>query len=239
MKPRLLRLAPLLIGMLIAEAGGLAQDVRRAEPARGGTGGFGNQAMQPSSPYGASALERSGMSAVPVDPNHRLGPNDMITVMIQEDREPPMLKKISPTGELDMSPYGRIRVAGKTTSQAEADLKAFLERDYYYKATVNVGLDTVNPVAVLRKVTISGQVRAPGTIEMAAGESLTLSEAILRAGGFTQWAKKDKVHLFRRGTDRLYDVAKILDKGLVSDDPILQDGDRVNVEKNWFNIKGD
>jgi len=187
----------------------------------------------------ASAIERSGLSGVPVDPNHRLSPNDIVSIQIQEDREPPIAKKVSPTGELDIAPYGRIRVAGKTTSQAESDLKAFLERDYYYKATVSVALETVNPVAAVRRVTVSGQVRAPSTIEFAAGDTLTLSQAILQVGNFTQWAKKDKVHLFRGGTDRLYDVGKILERGLVADDPVLQDGDRISVEKNWFNIKGD
>lgn len=238
MKLRLLRIAPLLLGITLAGLSGRSQDVRRAEPAGRGTSAYGAP-TQPTSPYSASALERSGMSAVPVDPNHRLGPNDMVTVQILEDRDPPALKKVSPTGDLDMSPYGRVRAAGKTTSQLESDLKSFLEKDYYYKATVAVALETVNPVAVLRKITVSGQVRSPGSIEIAAGETLTLSEAILRAGNFTQWAKKDKVHLFRGGSDRIHDVSRILDKGLVQEDPVLQDGDRINVEKNWFNIKGD
>jgi protein involved in polysaccharide export with SLBB domain len=178
------------------------------------------------------------MSSVPVDSNRRLSVGDIVTVQVQEDRESPVPKRVSATGELDMSPFGRVRVAGKTTHQVESELKAFLEKDYYYTATVIVSLDTVNPTAVLKKISISGEVRAPGPIEVAAGESLTLSEVVLRAGGFTQWAKKDKVHLFRGGSDQLYDVRKILSEGRVQDDPILQDGDRIHIEKSWFNIKG-
>ena len=232
-------LTMLALGLVLVSGASLGQDVRRAEAARGMGTTFNPPPAAPTSPYSASALERSGMSSVPVDPNHRLGPNDMVTVQILEDHDQPALKKISPTGELDMFPYGRIRAAGKTTSQLESDLKSFLEKDYYYKATVSVGLETVNPVAVIRRVVVTGQVRAPGTIEMAAGEQLRLSEAILRAGNFTQWARKEKVHLFRGGNDQTYDVGRIIEKGLVKDDPILQDGDRINVEKNWFTLKGE
>lgn len=180
------------------------------------------------------------MSAVPVDPSRRLSVGDVVTVQIQEDRDPPVTKRISATGDLDMSPFGRIRVSGKTTSQVEAELKSFLEKDYYYTATVFVALETVNPVAVVNKITVSGEVRGPGAFEFAAGESITLTEAIMKAGNFTQWAKKDKVHLYRGGVEKgIYDVRKILSEGRVQDDPILRDGDRIHVDKSWFNIKGD
>lgn len=234
MKLRILRLAPLLLGLALAEPGS-GQDVRRAEPANR------NQSL-PFSPQstGTTAIERSGMSAVPVDPSRRLSVGDVVTVQIQEDRDEPLQKRVSATGELDLSPFGRVRVAGKTTSQVEADIKAFLEKDYYYTATVLVSLDTVNPVAVLNKITVSGEVRAPGAFEFAGGESITLTEAIMKAGNFTQWAKKDKVHLYRGGVEKgIYDVRKILAEGRVQDDPILRDGDRIHVDKSWFNIKGD
>ncbi|MEQ1862451.1 MAG: polysaccharide biosynthesis/export family protein [Chthoniobacteraceae bacterium] len=236
MKLRLLRFALLLLGIVVAGQG-FGQDVRRAQPA--GRGNAYPGAGVPATPAGPSALERSGMSAVPVDVNRRLAVGDIISVQIQEDRELAVAKRVSATGELDMSPFGRIRVSGKSTAQVESELKALLEKDYYYTATVVVSLDVVNPIAVLSKITISGEVRAPGPIEVAAGEKLTLSEAILRAGNFTPWAQKDKVKLFRGGRETLHDVRTILKEGRVQDDPVLEDGDRINVAKNWFNFKGD
>jgi polysaccharide export outer membrane protein len=179
------------------------------------------------------------MSAVPVDPNRRLTVGDVVSFEITEDRDPAVLRKVSATGELDIAPFGRVRVAGKTTEQAEAAIKAFLEKDYYWTATPRLALDTVNPIAALRKVLISGEVRSPGPLEVAAGEPLTLSEAILRAGNFTQWAKKDKVKLTRGGSQQIYDVRKITSEGRAEADPLLQDGDRIHVDKNWFNIRGD
>lgn len=234
MKLRILRLALLLFGIAIAGPG-RAQDVsRRAQPVRP------EMNVLPAQPVGPSAIERSGMSAIPVDPNRRLAVGDVVTYQIQEDRDPPVTQRVTATGDLNIVPFGRIRVAGKTTSQVESDMKAFLEKDYYYIATVMVSLDSINPTAVVSKITVSGEVRGPGAFEFAAGESITLSEAIMKAGNFTQWAKKDKVHLYRGGTEKgIYDVRKILSEGRVQDDPILRDGDRIHVDKNWFNIKGD
>jgi polysaccharide export outer membrane protein len=231
----ILRIAVCVMGLAITGSDCRAQDTRRAIPA----------ASNPSTPVaptvssGPSAIERSGMSAVPVESNRRLTVGDVVSFEITEDRDPAVVRKVSATGELDIAPFGRIKVAGKTTEQAEAAIKAFLEKDYYWTATPRLALDTVNPVAVIRKILISGEVRIPGPLEIAGGEQLTLSEAILRAGNFTQWAKKDKVKLTRGGSQQIYDVRKITSEGRAEADPVLQDGDRIHVEKNWFNIRGD
>ena len=235
----ILRVAIGIVGLAIAGNDCLAQDIRRAVPAASGPS---NVPTAPAAPGGndrSNAIERSEMSAVPVDPNRRLAVGDVVSFEIIEDRDPAVLRKVSATGDLDIAPFGRVRVSGKTTDQAEAAIKAFLEKDFYWTATPRIALDTVNPVAVLRKVLISGEVRSPGPLEIAGGERLTLSEAILRAGNFTQWAKKEKVKLSRGGSQQIYDVRKITSEGRVDNDPVLQDGDRIHVDKNWFNIRGD
>jgi polysaccharide export outer membrane protein len=231
----ILRVATCIAGLVIAGSDCLAQDIRRAVPAASNP----QLPTAPAATAGPSAIERSGMSAVPVDPNRRLAVGDVVSFEILEDRDPAVLRKVTATGELDIAPFGRVRVSGKTTDQAEAAVKAFLEKDYYWVATPRIALDTVNPVAVLQKVLISGEVRTPGPLEIAAGERLTLSEAILRAGNFTQWAKKEKVKLTRGGSQQIYDVRKITSEGRAEADPVLQDGDRIHVDKNWFNIRGD
>lgn len=232
MKSRLVRLL-VLAGLAVAGPG-KGQDIRRAEPARP------SALPMTSEPTSAAAIERSSLSAIPVDSSRRLAVGDVITFQIHEDREEPVPKRVSATGEIDLSPFGRFRASGKTTVQLENEIKAFLEKDYYYSATVLIGLEAVNPVAVLSKINVSGEVRAPGTFEFAGGQAVTLTEVIMKAGNFTQWAKKDRVHLYRGGTEvGTYDVRKILSEGRVQDDPILRNGDRIHVDKSWFNIKGD
>ena len=230
LNPRLRRIALVFLGIAGPAGVVLAQDVRRAEPAP--------RYPATAAPAGPSAIERSGMSATPVDPNRRLAVGDIVTFEILEDREAPQVKKVTATGELDISPLGRVRVSGKSTDQAAADIKSYLEKDYYHVATVRIGLDTVNPVAAIRKVIVAGEVRGPGTLEIAAGETLTLSEAILRAGNFGAFALSDKVELTRRGGQKtVHDVRSIFRDP--SKDLTLDDGDRIFVPRTWFKIKSD
>jgi protein involved in polysaccharide export with SLBB domain len=173
---------------------------------------------------------------VPVDPDKRLAPGDQVTIEIVEDRDGGLPKMITATGELDVQPLGRVKVSGKTTSEAEADIKRRLEADYYYKATVRLSIDRVSPTLVRSGiVNLYGEVRQVGPIELVSGESLRLSEAIGKAGGFGAWADDRKVELTRKSGQReVIDVKDIIRKGLREKDPLLEDGDRVFVPQSFF-----
>src|ERR1043165_4712933 len=51
--------------------------------------------------------------AVLVDPNKRLGVGDQVSVEIVEDREGPISRTITATGDLEVPPLDRVHVAGK------------------------------------------------------------------------------------------------------------------------------
>lgn len=192
----------------------------------------------PSAPAGSSAyLPQERMQVV--DPDKKLSTGDMVTVEIVEDKEGGQPKVITAAGEIDVPPVGRIQVAGKTTTAASADIKRRLEAEYYYRATVKLNIDRVSPIQVrVGTVTLSGQLRMVGPQEMIAGEPLRLSSAILKAGGFTEWANPKKVKLTRqvggKAQSTEYNVKEIIEKGDEQNDPVLQDGDRINVPKTSF-----
>jgi protein involved in polysaccharide export with SLBB domain len=72
-------------------------------------------------------------------------------------------------------------------------------------------------------------------VELVAGETLTLSESINKAGGFGPWAEQEKVELTRKSGQRsIVNVKRIITKGLRNEDPVLQDGDRVFVKQSFF-----
>jgi protein involved in polysaccharide export with SLBB domain len=86
------------------------------------------------------------------------------------------------------------------------------------------------------KVYLVGPVRAPGPQEIPSDEILTLSKAILRAGGFSDFADKRNVRVTRKGEgpageDRTYTVnlAEILDQGKSAGDLPLEPGDLVYI----------
>ena len=174
-----------------------------------------------------------------VDPDKKLSAGDIVTFEIVEDKEGGLQRSVTAPGEIDVPPAGRIQVAGKTTTEASAAIKRRLESEFYYHATVKLNIDRVSPIQAQNgTVTLSGQVRIVGPQVMIAGEPLTLSTAILKAGNFTEWANPKKVKLTRQvngsAQSTEYDVRDIIEKGDAKADPILKDGDRINVPKAWI-----
>ena len=235
--PRHVRFTSLIFATWVAVMSGQAQrPVPRAEPVTTPGSSFSN--VPGNTAPGYSAIERAGRSAVAIDPNKRLNVGDAVSIEIVEDQEGPFTREVSPTGEIEVFPLGRVRVNGKTTSEAEADIKRKLEADYYHAATVRVAIDRINPTASLRKVQVTGEVRAPGPYEWPTSEPMHLTEAINRAGNFTEWADSANVVLYRliNGATQSskHNVKDIQKSGKISEDPRLQDGDRIFVPKKLF-----
>jgi protein involved in polysaccharide export with SLBB domain len=174
-----------------------------------------------------------------VDPDKKLSAGDQVTLEIVEDREGGLPRVVTATGELDVPPLGRVKVSGKTAAEASVSIKQLLERDYYYTATVRLSIDQVSRVQVQSGVVyLSGEVRMVGPQFIVAGETLTLSNAILKAGGLTQWANPKAVRLTRQKDGRTepteVNYKKVIETGDTKNDPVLQDGDRIYVPKVFF-----
>ena len=175
-----------------------------------------------------------------VDDKHPLAPGDRLSFQITEDREPPKPLMVTDSGEVDIPYIGRVSVAGKTCKEVATLLKNQLEKEYYFRATVAVGLDQVNRVA--GKVYVWGQVRTQGAIEIPANESFTAGKAILRAGGFADFANKKKVKLVRSGkpgsTDKQtfeLNMVEILEEGKTEKDILLHQDDFIIVPARLVN----
>ena len=226
MRDRLIHWISLAVALLVLPAGSIAQQpVRRAESVSPG-----------------AALDSPSLGSMPgltqravlVDPNKRLGVGDQVAIEIVEDREGPIARLITATGDLEVPPLDRVHVAGKTTTEAAADIKRLLEADYYYHATVKLSIDRVNVAAALGKIQISGEVGIPGVLEFNLADPMNLSEAILKAGNFKDFAdpKKVKVTRTKGGTKQEFIVdVKAVQMGAADKDLRLEDGDRVFVPK--------
>jgi polysaccharide export outer membrane protein len=237
-----LRFAAVLAVYLTAEMVGRSQGVPRPQPAYPGApqgpAGYGTPGA-PAAGYGSQPGAYGGDRMAVVDPDKKLSAGDRLTVEIVEDKEGGLPRVVTATGDLDVYPLGRVHVGGKTTTEATADIKRKLEADYYYHATVRISIDAVSTSSVRSgTIHLSGEVRVLGPQEMIAGEPLTLSNAILKAGGFTQWADQKKVKVTRSvngvSHTEVYDVKRIIEKGDINADPVLHDEDRINVPKAWI-----
>lgn len=202
--------------------------------------GYPASGYQPQQP-GMGYVQPPSMSVV--DPDKKLSAGDQVTIEIVEDRAGGYPKVVTATGELDVYPLGKVRVSGKTATEAASSIKSLLERDYYYTATVRLSIDQVAAKGAVQQgsVQLSGQIRMVGPQMLLAGEAMTVTGAILKAGGITEWGNAKKVQITRRtktgGVEKFeVDFKKITETGDVNADPVLQDGDRIFVPKINFRV---
>ncbi len=97
-----------------------------------------------------------------------------------------------------------------------------------------IALDIANKL--LGRIYVWGQVRAQGPMDITVNENLTVGKAILRAGGFADFANKKKVILVRAtGEDGAVrqafelNMVDILEKGAAEKDMVLQPDDFIIV----------
>jgi protein involved in polysaccharide export with SLBB domain len=193
----------------------------------------------PSTPS-SSAIVASTTSMEVLDNARRLGKGDRLSYRVVEERRTPVSVVVADSGEVEVPLIGRISAAGRTCYQLAASIKPMLEREYFHKATVIIGLDSISSKS-LGRIYLTGQVRSQGPIEIPPDERFTLSKAIVKAGGFADFANKKKVKLIRRGPSgapqtQIIDVEAITTRGELDKDVELQPDDTIIVPEKFINF---
>jgi polysaccharide export outer membrane protein len=215
-----------------------------------------NPALAPATPaapetFPITAATLSSMDAL--DDKVKLESGDRVSFRVMEDRDEAVSRMVTDTGEIDFPYIGRVQVNGETCRGAALQVKKLYEIDYYYRATVILGLDVINSRSVSARDTawIVGQVRQVGPQEMLPNQSLTVSQVILRAGGFGDFADQRKVRLVHRGgsasvavaagTEDNFQDGQIVDvkaifQGKSTSDPVVKPNDLIIVPKRLVNF---
>lgn len=185
------------------------------------------------------STNETGGGEYSLDDKHKLAAGDRVSFKILEDREKePRSLTVGDSGEMEVPYIGRMVVANKTCREVAAEVKVQLEKEYYYRATVILGVDQASKV--IGRVYIWGPVRTQGAIEIPANENFTAGKAILRAGGFGDFANRKEVKVVRKtdkGTVTLkLNMVDILEKGKVEQDITLQPDDFIIVPQRALNF---
>jgi polysaccharide export outer membrane protein len=168
-----------------------------------------------------------------LDDKHKLVAGDKVTFRVVEDEDDPKSLIVNDDGDVQVPYIGIFPARGKTCKQLAQDLKNALEKKYYYQATVIIGVDSQITQGIVYLV---GAVQKPGPEEIPREEVLTVGKAVLRAGGFTDYADQKHVRVTRSGGDGstekvvfTVDVAQIFEKGKTENDRTLEPGDLIYV----------
>jgi len=197
--------------------------------------------------FSTEAPSRAGTAAVSatvsmevLDDSRPMARGDIVNLRVVEDRDPPISLRINDSGDLEVPYVGRVRAEGKTPRQLAFEIKSLLEREYYHSATVILGLDLEGQRSP-GIIYVTGMVGAPGPLQIPPNEALTVSKAILRAGGFATFANQRKVKVTRTLSDgstdvKIIDVKRILERGQPELDMEVLPNDLILVPERLINF---
>jgi polysaccharide export outer membrane protein len=147
------------------------------------------------------------------------GPGDILTYLIDSN------------GEIDFPILGKLKIGGLSREETIGLLKNKLDPDYVKNPTINIRISNF-------KITVQGDVRAPGTFNIP-NERVTILDAIGLAGDMNISGKRDNVLVIREegGLKKEYRVNLLSKKTYTSPVFYLQQNDIIYVEHNYAKIQ--
>jgi protein involved in polysaccharide export with SLBB domain len=180
-----------------------------------------------------------GFSFFPISPrgqedlsaDYKVCPQDVLTVAVIGEKELTQDCRVNTSGTISFAWLNNVEVAGKTAAEVEQHLRKLLDKDYLVDPTVLVQVKEYRA----REVTVMGQVNKPGAVPIPAEQSLTIVEAIARAGSIAKGGDPNKIYFTRRGKEKvrlsLDALSKITDPARVI---YVQPGDVIDVAEKVF-----
>ena len=164
-------------------------------------------------------------------PSYPIGPGDVLQVAIYAggEKQEDFSVNVSPAGTMASPLIGTVEVQGLTASEIAGKITHILGRDFFVNPQVLVSVKEYG-----RKIYVMGEVKKPGAY--AIQEGLTVLNACILAGGFTEYASPRRVKLTRieNGNQKIIEVNLIKVQEGREADLVLQTGDRVDVPQGWF-----
>ena len=143
---------------------------------------------------------------------YRIGTGDTLEIVVWHETQLSGPVQVRPDGMITVALIGDIAAAGSTPEKLADDIKQGLVR---YVDSPNV---SVKVVASGRRFFIIGNVRAPGSYELRPEQ--TFLQALAVAGGFTEFASRGSVRIFRAGKAPLEPDYKAIVRGTAADIPL-------------------
>jgi polysaccharide export outer membrane protein len=162
----------------------------------------------------------------PQDPNYVIGPQDMLDISVWKEAELTRTIPVRPDGKISMPLLNDVRAAGLTPNQLAAQITTSLKR-FVTDPQVTVIVTQINS----QRVYILGEVMRTGAYPLLPG--MTLLQALSSAGGFTQFANKKKIYMFRMENGKQarypFDYKEVIDGKRTDENLVLKAGDTIVV----------
>lgn len=177
----------------------------------------------------------------PYNPNaqavkaYHIGVDDQVQVSVWHNPDLSVSVPVRPDGMITVPLIGDVKAGGKTPEDVAKEIKSRLKA-YIRDPQVAVILTNLRSHEYLSRVQVTGAVRTP--VSLPYHQGMTVLDAILAAGGITQFAEPDATELYRKvgKTTKAYAIRldKILQKGVLTTNYPLQPGDVITVPQRTF-----
>lgn len=162
--------------------------------------------------------------------SYRIGVDDLVQVSVWRNPELGVTAPVRPDGRISVPLIGDVDAGGHTPAEVGEAIREKLSA-YVHEPQVAVILTELRSHEYLSRVRVTGAVRQPISIPYRQG--MTLLDAVLAAGGLSEFAAPARATLYRRtGSEtRAYPVRldRILEAGELSTNYDVAPGDVVTV----------
>lgn len=177
-----------------------------------------------------SADETTGSSSAFSD-LYRIGVDDRLQVSVWRNPELSVTVPVRPDGRISVPLLGDVMAGGRAPQEVAADIEARLAT-YVRDPKVAVILVDLRSHEFISRVRVTGAVRQPVSVPYRQG--MTVLDAVLLAGGVTDFAAANRSKLHRRDTrgaveTRDIRLDDILDGGRLDSNIDVQPGDVIAV----------
>ena len=149
-------------------------------------------------------------SAPGFDRDYRLGPEDLVEVFVWKEPDLTTTVAVRPDGRISLPLTNELQASGQTVTELQGEITKRLAR-FIANPIVNVMVKEVKSP----KISVLGEVKKPDVYKML--QKLSVLDAIALAGGFTEFAKPEKVVVIRNGSGAVQripvNVKKLLKAG--------------------------
>ncbi len=166
---------------------------------------------------------------------YRIGVDDIVRVSVWRNPDLDITVPVRPDGMITVPLVGDVEAGGATPAEVAEVVRERLSA-YVRDPQVTVILTELRSHEYLSRVRVAGAVERPVSIPYRQG--MTVLDAVLEAGGVTEFAAADRTHLHRRqeGGERSYAIRldRILGRGELATNFAVAPGDVITVPERLF-----
>ena len=166
---------------------------------------------------------------------YRIGVDDIVQVSVWRNPELGITVPVRPDGMISVPLVGDVAAGGRTPGEVAKDIQERLAT-YVRDPQVAVILTDLRSHEYLSRVRVTGAVRQPVSLPYRPG--MTVLDAVLAAGGITEFAAADRSDLHRKNAEQTQTYAvrldRILNRGDLSTNYTVSPGDVITVPERTF-----